>query len=75
MRRGLTFLVKLYQYTFGLLLPPSCRFYPSCSEYATEALRIHPIHYAIWLIIKRLLKCQPFSQGGLDPVPPRSSSC
>lgn len=67
--RFLGFLVKIYQYTFGLILPPSCRFYPSCSEYAREALQTHPTHYAIWLILKRLLKCQPLCKGGIDPVP------
>lgn len=65
-----TFLIKIYQYTFGLVLPPACRFYPTCSEYAREALKVHSTHYAIWLIVKRLLKCQPLCKGGIDLVPP-----
>jgi putative membrane protein insertion efficiency factor len=69
--KSLQFLVKLYQYTFGLVLPPACRFHPTCSEYAREALQTHSLHYAIWLIVKRLLKCQPLCKGGIDPVPLR----
>jgi len=67
----LKWLVLIYQWTIGLILPPRCRFYPSCSEYAREALKVHPLHYALWLILKRLLKCQPLCEGGIDLVPPR----
>lgn len=68
-RKSFLILVTLYRYTFGLILPPACRFYPSCSTYAQEALKTHPLHYAIWLITKRLLKCQPLCHGGIDLVP------
>lgn len=69
MKRFLGYLVKIYQWTFGLVLQPSCRFYPSCSEYAAVALKVHSLYFAVWLILKRLLKCQPLCKGGFDPVP------
>lgn len=46
-----------------------CRYYPSCSDYALEALQKHKPARAIWLSFKRIIKCQPFSSGGVDPVP------
>ena len=52
------------------LLPPTCRFYPSCSAYALEALDRLPWWRAVGLILWRILRCQPFSKGGFDPVPP-----
>jgi len=53
------------------LLPPVCRFYPSCSEYALEALRTHGAMRGLWLAVRRLARCHPFNPGGYDPVPPR----
>jgi putative membrane protein insertion efficiency factor len=67
-------LIIAYRWTLGLALPPRCRFYPSCSQYALDALKIHRSDYAVWLIVKRLLKCQPWHAGGIDEVPPRKSS-
>lgn len=58
-----------YRYTLSPLLGPRCRFYPSCSEYAKSALSLHSLPHALWLISKRLLKCQPWHAGGYDPVP------
>lgn len=49
-----------------------CRFYPSCSVYAVEALEKHRTDKALWLIARRVAKCQPFHPGGFDPVPPAS---
>ncbi|MCX7122798.1 MAG: membrane protein insertion efficiency factor YidD [Gammaproteobacteria bacterium] len=66
-------LVIIYRWTIGLLLMPRCRFYPSCSQYALDALKRYAPPYAIWLIVKRLLKCQPWHAGGIDEVPPRKS--
>jgi putative membrane protein insertion efficiency factor len=54
-----------------LILLPRCRFYPSCSQYALDALKIYPSYSAVWLIVKRLLKCHPWHSGGMDEVPPR----
>lgn len=51
------------------MLPPMCRFYPNCSVYAVEALDRHPLHRALWLILKRVGKCHPLHPGGYDPVP------
>jgi len=61
--------LSLYQICLSPLLGNRCRFYPSCSEYAKQALRTHPLPNALWFISKRLLRCQPYSTGGVDPVP------
>jgi uncharacterized protein len=60
-----------YRRFISPLLPPSCRFYPSCSEYALEALRTHGAVRGLWLAVRRLARCHPFNPGGYDPVPPR----
>jgi uncharacterized protein len=62
-------LVRAYQWTLSPLLGARCRFYPSCSCYAHEALERHGALRGTWLAAKRLLRCQPFSPGGYDPVP------
>ncbi|MDO8953850.1 MAG: membrane protein insertion efficiency factor YidD [Gammaproteobacteria bacterium] len=62
-------LIKLYKITISPLLGNRCRFYPSCSEYASEAIDRYSFVFALWLIAKRLLKCQPLHKGGLDPLP------
>jgi len=67
--RPIVLLIKIYRY-LSPLFPAHCRFYPSCSAYALEALTTHGAIKGGWLAIKRLLRCQPFSAGGLDPVPP-----
>lgn len=51
------------------MLPNSCRFHPTCSVYAMEALEKHGVLNGTWLAIKRVLKCHPFHKGGFDPVP------
>ncbi len=63
-------LIRAYQWTVSPLLGARCRFYPSCSCYAHEALERHGVLRGTWLAAKRLLRCQPFCAGGYDPVPP-----
>ncbi len=63
------FLIKVYQRTLSRVMPPSCRFYPSCSEYGVQALRKYGVFKGGWLTVKRIARCQPFNPGGYDPVP------
>ncbi|APU18053.1 hypothetical protein FHR81_003859 [Actinoalloteichus hoggarensis] len=66
--------VRAYQRWISPLLPASCRFYPTCSAYAVEALTVHGAARGIWLTLRRLGRCGPWHPGGLDPVPPRRDS-
>ncbi|WP_419646642.1 membrane protein insertion efficiency factor YidD [Victivallis vadensis] len=68
-------IIRVYQWTISPLLPNCCRFEPTCSCYAVEALRIHGFWRGAGLTIWRLLRCQPFCRGGLDPVPPPRKKC
>lgn len=65
-------LVRLYQVTLGPLMGGHCRFTPSCSHYALEALREHGAVRGSWLTVRRLARCHPLGGGGYDPVPPRN---
>jgi putative membrane protein insertion efficiency factor len=65
--------VRIYRRWISPLLPPSCRFYPSCSAYAVEALTVHGALRGSWLTLRRLLRCGPWHPGGLDPVPPKKT--
>jgi len=65
----LILLVRGYQLTISPVLPPSCRFSPSCSHYTLEALRRYGAVKGSWLGVRRLLRCHPFNPGGFDPVP------
>ena len=69
----LVLLVRVYQVTVGPHLGGHCRFVPSCSEYAIEALRTHGAVRGAYLAVRRLLRCQPCSGSGYDPVPPRQA--
>jgi uncharacterized protein len=60
-----------YQRLISPLIPPRCRFYPSCSQYALESLRVHGAARGLWLTVRRLARCHPFNPGGYDPVPGR----
>ena len=62
-------IIKCYKYFISPLLGSNCRFYPSCSSYSLEALQRHGAVIGAYLTLKRLLKCHPFHQGGIDPVP------
>jgi putative membrane protein insertion efficiency factor len=69
MKYVLIFLITLYQKLLSPWLPPTCRFTPSCSQYAKEAVNKYGAFHGISLALKRLLKCHPFHAGGYDPVP------
>ncbi|ASB87798.1 membrane protein insertion efficiency factor YidD [Bacillus sonorensis] len=62
-------IIRTYQKWISPVLPPSCRFYPTCSNYGLEAIEKHGALKGGWLTIKRILKCHPFHPGGVDPVP------
>lgn len=62
--------IRFYQLVISPLLGPRCRFIPTCSEYAKDAIILHGTRKGCWLAIKRLLKCHPLHSGGYDPVPP-----
>ena len=68
-RRLLAGLIRGYQLLFSPLLPPSCHFHPSCSQYALEAITRHGALKGGWLAARRLARCHPFHPGGFDPVP------
>ena len=67
-------LLRGYQIAISPLIPPSCRFFPSCSNYALEALREHGAAKGGWLAVRRVCRCHPWNAGGFDPVPPKHSS-
>jgi putative membrane protein insertion efficiency factor len=67
---GLTAAIRAYRYIISPMLGPTCRFYPSCSCYAEEALQQHGALRGSYLTVRRLLRCHPWHEGGYDPVPP-----
>jgi len=69
MRALIVFLLRAYKRVISPLLPPACRFYPTCSEYTMEAVSRHGVLKGLLLGLKRLSRCHPFHAGGLDPVP------
>ncbi len=77
--RALVALIRVYQRFVSPALPVvtlgacACRFTPSCSHYAVEAVRTHGAFTGTWLAVRRLIKCTPLHPGGYDPVPPRKS--
>jgi uncharacterized protein len=62
-------LIRFYQKFISPVTPPTCRFYPTCSHYSIEAYKRFGVIKGSYLTIKRILKCQPFHPGGIDPVP------
>ncbi len=68
MRKIFVFLIRIYQKIFSPLFPPSCRFYPSCSEYAVQALTKYGVFKGGAKAVWRILRCNPFNKGGYDPL-------
>ncbi|MFR0881465.1 MAG: membrane protein insertion efficiency factor YidD [Oscillospiraceae bacterium] len=62
-------LIKIYKKIISPLFPPCCKYYPTCSSYALEALRKHGFFKGTWLAVWRILRCNPWSMGGIDYVP------
>ncbi len=70
LNRMLRGLIRLYQLVLSPILPPSCRYLPSCSDYAIEALASHGVVAGLWLAARRIARCHPWGGSGYDPVPP-----
>jgi hypothetical protein len=73
MRRVTQAPIHFYRKVISPLTPPSCRFYPTCSMYALEAIEKHGAAKGSWLAVKRIARCHPFHAGGYDPVPPSAA--
>jgi len=71
MSRLLVALIRIYQRFISPYKPRTCRFYPTCSHYALEAIQVHGALRGGWLATKRVLRCHPLHPGGYDPVPPK----
>lgn len=71
LRRAVILPIRLYQLCLSPLLPPSCRFVPTCSAYAIEAITRHGLLRGGWLTLRRLARCHPWGGSGYDPVPPQ----
>jgi uncharacterized protein len=69
LKRLLVWLIKGYRHFISPLFPPTCRFQPTCSQYAIEAITVHGTFKGSWLAVNRILRCHPFHPGGYDPVP------
>lgn len=69
MARLLRLLVRVYRNSVGLVLPNSCRYQPTCSQYALDALTEYGAVKGVWLTLKRIARCHPFAASGYDPVP------
>lgn len=67
--RVLLGIIIIYQWCISPFITSCCRFHPSCSSYAQQALKEHGVIFGLWITAKRLLKCHPFNPGGVDPVP------
>ncbi|MBE9046244.1 membrane protein insertion efficiency factor YidD [Pleurocapsales cyanobacterium LEGE 10410] len=74
MKTLLIWLIRGYRRFVSPLFPPTCRFQPTCSQYAIEAIAIHGTVKGSWLAISRILRCHPFHPGGYDPVPSSDNS-
>ena len=68
-KRAILFLIRVYRRYISPLFPPCCRFYPTCSTYTMQAVEKYGALKGGWLAVKRILRCNPFNDGGYDPVP------
>lgn len=68
-KKILLFLIRFYQRRISPLFPPCCRFYPTCSAYAAQAIEKYGAAKGGWLAFRRIIRCHPFNDGGYDPVP------
>lgn len=68
-------LVQFYRYFISPLIGSRCRFYPTCSTYALEAIKLYGGLKGGWLTLKRISRCHPLNEGGEDPVPPKKCDC
>jgi len=75
MNRIVIQLLRFYQLAISPFLGPSCRYYPSCSNYAIEAVQIHGVIKGSYFAVRRVLRCHPLKSGGLDPVPEKHTCC
>lgn len=71
MKKALMSIIRFYQRRISPLFGPKCRYYPTCSQYALEALEVHGLIKGSLLTIRRLMRCNIFFPGGVDPVPPK----
>ena len=69
MKAALLLLIRFYRAVISPLFPPSCRYVPTCSAYAMEAIEKYGAWRGGWMAVKRILRCHPFHKGGYDPVP------
>jgi putative membrane protein insertion efficiency factor len=72
MGRFVIFVIRCYQYLISPMIGPHCRFYPTCSQYAVEAIARHGLLRGAVLALRRLSRCHPWHPGGVDPVPPKN---
>ena len=70
MQASLLFFIRAYRYCVSPLVGSRCRFYPSCSSYALEAVEVYGALQGGWMTLRRLARCHPLHEGGYDPVPP-----
>lgn len=75
MRRFFVLLIKGYSYLISPFLGNNCRYYPTCSAYTQEAIEVHGVLRGLWLGIKRISRCHPWHEGGVDPVPRPKHQC
>ena len=71
MKKVLILLLKFYKRHISPMFGAACKYVPTCSEYAMEAIETHGVIHGCFLTVKRILRCNPFSKGGYDPVPPK----